>query len=63
MATTYQRPDGRWCGQIIIEKANGQKERKTVYGDTRRAVEQQISLLGSQHFSGHSLSEQKCNSK
>ncbi len=59
MATTYQRPDGRWCGQIIIEKANGQKERKTVYGDTRRAVEQQISLLDAEQQKGITANDGK----
>ena len=45
MATTYQRKDGRWAGDIYVETSTGVKKRKTIYGKTRREVEQKIAQI------------------
>ncbi len=61
MASLYKRKDGRWCGQIIIEKPDGTKKRKTIYGDTRREVEQRLSLLDTRQQKGIILEDKKIN--
>lgn len=38
--TIYQRQDGRWCGQVVIEG-----RRKTIYGKTRASVQQRVRTL------------------
>lgn len=41
----YQRPDGRWCSQIIvgINPTTGKPKRKTLYGKTRREVAEKLA--------------------
>lgn len=36
--TIYQRPDGRWCGQVSLGYEGGKLKRKTVYGKTEDDV-------------------------
>ena len=45
MAKPFQRKDGRWAGEIYVETSTGVKKRKTVYGRTRREVEQLIAQI------------------
>lgn len=41
----YQRPDGRWCAVVDLGYINGKRKRKTVYGETRKAVADQLPAL------------------
>lgn len=36
--TVYQRADGRWCAQVTVVGARGERVRKTVYAATQGAV-------------------------
>ena len=54
----YQRPDGRWCGQVTIGyKPNGKPNRKTFYGTTREEVAEKVTNVSSDHFRGISFIE------
>ena len=40
----YRRKDGRWEARIVVGyKANGQPKRKSIYGETRRDVAEQLN--------------------
>ena len=42
----YQREsDGRWCASVDLGIVNGKRKRKVVYGETRRAVAEQLKQL------------------
>jgi integrase len=44
--TIFRRKDGRWQGQLTVGyKANGQRQRKTVYGHTQREVREKLESL------------------
>lgn len=43
--TIYQRSDGRWEGQVDLGYVNGRRVRKSVYGRTRREVQEKIRRL------------------
>ena len=36
--TIYERPDGRWCAQIMVTSPDGRRRRKTLYGKTQSEV-------------------------
>ncbi|GAA5048029.1 integrase [Thermocatellispora tengchongensis] len=38
----YQRPDGKWCGQVYVLTTDGTEKRKTVYGKTADEVRAKI---------------------
>ena len=41
----FRRTDGRWCAQVSLGYEGGRRKRKTVYGDTRREVKDQLTKL------------------
>src|SRR5262249_34908018 len=41
-SSIYQRPDGRWCAQVQVGWFNGKRQRKYIYGKTRKDVAQQL---------------------
>lgn len=42
--TIYKRPDGKWCAQITIGRAeNGKIKRQSLYGKTRQEVAEKLS--------------------
>ncbi len=42
----YQRPDGKWCGQITIGRdEKGKLRRKTVYGKTKKEVLEKLNQI------------------
>jgi integrase len=43
--TVFLRKDGRWCGYVDVGSENGRQRRKTVYGVSRREVENRIRGL------------------
>jgi integrase len=62
----YQRSDGRWAAQLDMGWRNGRRQRKLVYGPTRRDVQGQLRAalkakqdgtlrVGSQQTTGHFL--------
>lgn len=49
----YQRGDDRWCGSITVGfDASGKRLRKTVYGKTKREVQEQLSRLQNSKLDG-----------
>lgn len=41
----YRRKDGRWAGAVTLGYRSGKRGRKTVYGRTRRDVQQKVTKL------------------
>lgn len=41
----YQRPDGRWVGQVHVGYERGKRQRKYVYGRTRREVATRLAAI------------------
>lgn len=41
----YQRKDGRWCASVDLGLVNGKRRRKTLYGDSRKAVAEQMKVV------------------
>ena len=50
--TSYQRPDGRWAGQVYINQSDGRRVRRTLYGWTRKEVEKAMVELLDRSESG-----------
>ncbi len=49
----FQRTDGRWTATITVGRdTNGKRLRKTVYGDTKRAVTEELTRLQNQKLDG-----------
>src|ERR1700676_2193511 len=49
----YQRADGHWCGSINIGyNEAGKRRRKTVYGATKKAVQEELARLQSRKLDG-----------
>ena len=42
--SVYQRADGRWSAQLDMGWRNGKRQRKLIYGPTRREVQNQPSI-------------------
>jgi hypothetical protein len=38
----YQRTDGRWSAQLDMGWRNGKRQRKVIYGRTRREVQDRL---------------------
>jgi integrase len=43
--TLYQRPDGRWCGQLAVTLPDGRLVRRTVYAKTQRECREKLEQL------------------
>ena len=49
----YQRPDGRWSAQISMGfNAQGKRIRRTIYGDTKKDVQDELAKLQGQKVDG-----------
>jgi integrase len=49
----FQRSDGKWCATLNIGyNANGKRQRRTVYGKTKREVQQKLTRLQNQKLDG-----------
>jgi integrase len=57
--TISKRADGRWCGAIDLGTVNGKRQRKWVYGDTKRAVAEKLRDLQRQQEQGVNLAAEK----
>jgi integrase len=55
----FRRADGRWCAQIDLGFADGKRQRKLVYGSTRRAVQDKLDELRMQRKQGVPLNSHK----
>jgi integrase len=48
----YQRDDGRWCACLDLGWLNGKRNRKYIYGATRKEVADKLHALKEQHLKG-----------
>lgn len=48
----YQRKDGQWVGSISLGHEGGRRRRKTVYGKSRREVQEKVTKLRYQQHRG-----------
>jgi integrase len=48
----HLRDDGRWCAVIDLGIINGQRKRKYIYGETRKAVQEQLRALQREQEAG-----------
>lgn len=52
----FRRADGRWCAQIELPRGpDGKRRRKTIYGNKRADVQEQLLAIRKKSDSGHSL--------
>lgn len=52
----FRRADGRWCAQIELPRGiDGKRRRKTIYGNKRSDVQEQLLAIRKKSDSGHSL--------
>jgi integrase len=52
----FRRTDGRWCAQIELPRGpDGKRRRKTIYGNRRSDVQDQLLAIRKKSDSGHSL--------
>ncbi len=51
--SVYRRPDGRWCAMISVGYgADGKRKRRTVYGKTKKAVQDELTRVQSSKLTG-----------
>jgi integrase len=43
--TVYKRADGRWTAQVYVDQSDGTRKHRTLYGRTRREVEDKMLEL------------------
>jgi integrase len=48
----HLRDDGRWCAVIDLGIINGKRKRKYIYGETRKAVQEQLRALQREQEAG-----------
>lgn len=48
----FKREDGSWCASITVGVINGRRQRKFVYGKTRKEVAEKLQSLQRQHAAG-----------
>jgi len=41
----FKRADGRWCAQVNLGYVDGKRKRKSLYGETRREVQEQMTKV------------------
>lgn len=51
--TIFQRPDGRWVGQINVSPKGAKRKRRTVYGLTKAEVRRKLGEAVDQHKQGN----------
>lgn len=49
----FQRPDGRWVGQVNVSEPGAPRRRKTVYGATKAEVRRRLEEAKDQHKRGN----------
>jgi integrase len=50
--TVWQRPDGRWCAQISQGYVAGKRKRRTIFGDTKQGVLDEVARFRSRQIEG-----------
>jgi integrase len=57
--TIFKRRDGRWCAALNLGWKNGQRHRKSFYGATRDAVQQQLTAALRSHQLGFNVAPER----
>lgn len=57
--TLYQRPDGRWCGQLAVTLPTAKLLRRTVYGKTQKECKEKLEQLKRQLARGAPVAPEK----
>lgn len=55
----YKRSDGKWVGALNLGWRDGRRQRKTIYGRTRREVQDKVTKLNHDHSRGLPITDDR----